>query len=782
MKKNIKISVRNLIEFVLRSGDIDNSFKSMDRALEGTRAHQKVQLTYGEGYSAEVSLKHIFTHHEYTFEIEGRADGVYRHKDESLIDEIKSTSYDLEKIEKDFNPLHWAQAKVYGYVYCKQNNLDHIDIQITYFHIETEEIKRFKENFTIGDLEGFLVFLIDRYISWAELSFGWEDIRDKTIEEMSFPFNEYRIGQRELAVAVFKTIKEKKNIFTKAPTGIGKTMSTLFPSIKAMGAGNIKKVFYLTAKTITREVPIKSMNLLLDRGLKAKAIVITAKDKICLNDEVKCNPRDCSFAKGHFDRVNDAIMDIFANEDLIDREKIVEYSLKHHVCPFEFALDVSLWMDIIICDYNYVFDPQVYLKRFFEETSFNYVFLVDEAHNLVDRSREMFSASLNRDKFNEIKDMFTGRYHSISKNIKKILRLLDDFVDKNKIADNFKTKEDFVEIYLPLKSLITSLEPWLIKEKDHLEYEKVIELYFDAVKYLKISEFFDDNYRTQVEIKEDDMIVKLFCVNPSSLLKEALKRGSSSIFFSATLTPIDYYKKLLGGGRGDYHMRLVSPFPRENLSLLLRDNISIRYRDRENSYGQVVETIKAFIGGKSGNYFVFFPSYGYMKRIYEIMEYDGFNIVMQEENMKEQSREDFLKLFENENNLVAFGVLGGMFSEGIDLVGEKLIGAVVVGVGLPGISFERDMIKEYFNETSRKGFDYSYTYPGINKVLQASGRVIRTEKDRGAILLIDDRFGTAKYQNLFPEEWKDSKIVKSDIEIKESLKAFWCKGDGSFCT
>ena len=773
MKNIINISVRNLIDFVMKSGDIDNSFRSMNRALEGTRAHQKLQKAYGENYKAEVSLKTIFPYKNYSFEIEGRADGVYRLEDIAMIDEIKSTTYDLEKIEKDFNPIHWAQAKVYGYIYSLQNQLETIDIQMTYFHIETERIKKFKEAFSFKDLEVFLASLIEEYIRWAELSFGWEVERDESIRKMEFPFSAYRLGQRKLAVSVYKTIKEKKNLFTKAPTGIGKTMSTLFPAIKTMGEGSAKKIFYLTAKTITREAPLKSMELLRDRGLKSKVMVITAKSKICLNEEVKCNPRDCEFAKGHFDRVNDAIMDIFLNEDLIDREKIRQYSLKYRVCPFEFSLDLSLWMDVIICDYNYVFDPQVYLKRFFEDLAYNYVFLVDEAHNLVDRSREMFSASLDREKLLDIRDSFKGKYSTIYRRIEKIDRLFENLIYENKIIDKYKSNEELEEFYFPLKSLLTSLEPWLVEEKSHEDYEKVIEVYFDIVKYLKISEFFDENYRMKIEIEDGNMLMELFCVNPSSLLRESLKRGASSIFFSATLTPMEYYKNILGGGDSDYHMRLLSPFPRDNMSLLIRSDISTRYRHRENTYIDVVNSIKTFIGAKKGNYFIFFPSYAYMEKIYQMMEYDGINILLQEGDMKEKEREEFLDMFDRENNLVAFGVLGGMFSEGIDLVGDKLIGAVIVGVGLPGISFERDLIKEYFNKASGKGFDYAYTYPGINKVLQASGRVIRTEKDRGTILLIDDRFTSPKYKILFPEEWKENEIIGSDRELEIKLEEFW---------
>ena len=777
MNKIVEISVRNLIEFVMRSGDIDNRFRSMNRLVEGTRAHQKIQKEYGENYRSELALKYNFPYKEYQFEIEGRADGIYRFRDDAMVDEIKSTSYDLEDIEEDSNPTYWAQAKIYAYIYAEQEGLESIDVQVTYFNIETEKTKFFKREHTIGELEKFFTSIIEKYISWAELSFGWETDRDESIEKLEFPFTNYRKGQRELAVAVYKTILEKKKLFAKAPTGIGKTVSTLFPSLKAMLGNNAKKIFYLTAKTITRQAPIKTIKILMDGGLKLKSIVLTAKDKICLNDEVKCNPRDCQFAKGHFDRVNDAIMDIFLNEDLIGREKIKEYSLKHKVCPFEFQLDVSLWMDVIICDYNYAFDPQVYLKRFFEGMSSNYVFLIDEAHNLVDRSREMFSASLNKEDFKGIQEVFNKKNPSIYKKLVRIENIFDKIERKEEITGNFKTDEEYTEFYFPLKGLLTSLEPWLVDSGEGEDYEKVIDVYFDIVKYLKISELFDSNYVTEIEkweeANEEGMQIKLFCVNPASLLRQALKRGASSTFFSATLTPIDYYKDLLGGLEDDYHMRLSSPFPRENLKLLLRDNISTRYKDRERTYIDVVECIKAFIDSKKGNYIIFFPSYYYMEKIYELMEYDGLNMSLQERDMKEDAREDFLNLFKEEDDLVAFSVVGGMFSEGIDLVGDQLIGAAIIGVGLPGINFERDIVKEYFNSKNGKGFDYAYTYPGINKVLQAGGRVIRTEEDRGSILLIDDRFGNAKYEKLLPEEWSDSKKVRTGREIQEKLGRFW---------
>lgn len=775
MDKTIRISVRNLIEFVLRSGDIDNSFMSTSRALEGTLAHQKVQKSYGNEYSPEVTLKHSFSYNDYSLEVEGRADGIFKLPEEIIIDEIKSTTKDLETIEEDFNHLHWAQAKCYAYIYALQNELTSIYIQLSYFHIESEEIKIFKKRFKMGELEDFFLNIVDKYIQWANLTFYWGETRDKSIINLEFPFESYRKGQRELAVAAYKTIVERKNLFVQAPTGIGKTMSTLFPAIKSIGEGHISKIFYLTAKTITRKVPIDSMVIMMNKGLKMKTLVITAKDKICLNHEVKCNPKDCSYAKGHFNRVNDAIMDIFENEDMITREIIIDYAEKHHVCPFEFSLDMSLWADVIICDYNYVFDPQVYLKRFFEGLSNNYGFLIDEAHNLVDRSREMFSCEINKADFLDLRDIFKEDYSAIYKNFNKINTIMNKIKKDYEIKDNYYQQEEITDLYYPMKRLVTLMEPWLIEEKDHSEYEKVIELYFNMITYMKMSELYDEHYITSIEVIDRDMILKLYCVDSSFLLGEALKRGRASIFFSATLTPLDYHMDLLGGNKDDYYIKLSSPFPRENLCLIIRDDISTRYRDREKTYENIVDTIETFISSKEGNYFIFFPSYIYMTKIYELLidSNPDLNIITQEGNMKEKDREEFLNNFNKEDNLIAFAVMGGIFSEGIDLVGDKLIGAIIIGVGLPQICFERNIIKDYFDHHENKGFDYAYTYPGINKVLQSAGRVIRSEEDKGSVLLIDDRFTTYRYKKLFPNEWSHYKIIRSNGELNHRLKQFW---------
>lgn len=774
MKNKIKVSVRNLIEFVMRSGDIDNSFKSMNSAIEGTKAHGKVQRSYGDEYQSEFTLKHSIEYEDFTIQVQGRADGILTTSSEIIVDEIKSTTRDLKEIDENFNLLHWAQAKCYAYIYCIDNDLDEIGVQITYFHIETEEKKIIKKSFTLEELREYFYELIDKYVEWSKITFYWGEVRDSSIKNLNFPFDDYRKGQRELAVASYKTVKEGKKLYTSAPTGIGKTMSTLFPSIKAVGEKKAGKIFYLTAKTITREVPISSMRLLETKGLSAKTVVITAKDKICLNHERKCNPRDCTYAKGHFDRVNEAIIDIFENENLISREVAIKYAEKHHVCPFEFVLDVSLWGDVIVCDYNYVFDPNVYLKRFFEGMADDYVFLVDEAHNLVDRSREMFSAEINTDSFKIVLDIFDDKYIKIQKSLLKCKDTMEMIKGELSGLKEYYRKEEITELYYPFKTIITLLEPWLIEEKSEERYEEVLELYFTLLKYIKITDLYDEHYVTYIREDGRDMIYKLYCVDSSYLLKEAFDRGRSSILFSATLNPMDYHMDLLGAKEGDYDIKLSSPFPRENLCLLVDSTISTKYRDREYTYIDIVKRIESFIRGKKGNYLIFFPSHAYMNIIYDLVidRNKDLNIIMQLSSMNEVEREGFLEAFDEEENLIAFAVMGGIFSEGIDLVGEKLIGALVIGVGMPMISFERNIIRDYFNHIGENGFEYAYTYPGMNKVLQAAGRVIRSQDDKGTVLLIDSRYRTNKYKHLFPSEWRNHNIVNEN-NLSQSLKKFW---------
>jgi DNA excision repair protein ERCC-2 len=794
----LKISVRNLVEFVLRSGDLDSSFTAGDRGLEGTRLHQKIQKSYPEGYTPEVTLSYLVETPELSLDVGGRADGIFSEGTNVILDEIKTTTRDLDEIDETAHPLYWAQAKCYAFIYASQNQLESITVQLTYCQVETQELKMFRRACSPAELKDFFDDLVDRYLAWARKIRDWIRLRNQSIKAVKFPFGEYRKGQREMAVAVYRTLATGKNLFAQAPTGIGKTMATLFPAIKGMGEGKIEKIFYLTARTTARELAVSAAARLREKGLAFKTLTLTAKEKICFQDKADCRPEVCPFAKGHFDRVNGALDDIFQH-DAFNRPVIEEFARKHRVCPFEFSLDLSLYADAVIGDYNYVFDPKVYLRRFFMDGGGEYCFLVDEAHNLVDRAREMFSAEFSKQTVLDLKRTLGKKLPQVTRSLTKVNTVMLDLRRQCEEAEYGKSvkgvkgakgkdgenvlvqKTGCRDLVLSLRRFNKAAEAFLARNEPAPFRDELLELYFQAMDFIRASEFYDSRYVTYVETVGRDVRVKLFCLDPSYLLREALERGKSAIFFSATLTPIEYFKKILGGEESDYTIRISSPFPAENLLLMIADNIRTTYRARLHTYDQIVEVISAAVGRKPGNYLVYLPSYKYQQEIAErfATRNPDVKVLRQTSGMSEPEREAFLTRFDEDNpgTLVGFAVMGGVFGEGIDLVGERLSGCIVVGVGLPQICLERDLIRDYFAETAGLGFEYAYTYPGMNKVLQAAGRVIRTETDRGFVLLIDHRFATGDYLNLFPSHWRHGRFVRTPQQIEELLRDFWQSGE-----
>lgn len=776
-KHVIKISVREIIEFVLKSGDLSSEYMGSSKAVEGTKTHKIIQKARPEEYTSEVPITYSIDLSDIYLEISGRIDGIYKYENRTVIDEIKSTSLALEYIEEDFNLLHWAQAKCYAYIYADQNGLESIEVQLTYVNRENQENKNFCRSFKFIELGEFFFNIINKYLDWMEVVSSWADLRDASIMELEFPFQTYRKGQRELAVGVYKTIKTSRKLFVQAPTGIGKTLATTFPGLKSLGEGHVSKIFYLTAKTITRTVVENAFENLRNNGLKLKTLTITAKEKICFK-EGKCKPEGCEYASGYFNRIDDAVADIF-HLDNFNFDRIQEYARKHMVCPFEYSLEISLWADCIICDYNYAFDPRVYLKRFFSSGGGDFLFLVDEAHNLVDRAREMFSAELLKKEFLSLKRKIKKELPEIYEIVNKINLY---FIDLRKKCE--EAGENFFAQLEPLKELNTLIRRFIDRCDSYFEsrrkyefHEELLDLYFEGVSFIRISEFYDERYITYVEKYSNDIKIRQFCIDPSYLLGEAMKRGKSSVLFSATLTPLDYFSYILGGDREDYKIRIPSPFPQWNLGLLLADNISTRYKNRELSYSKVAEAIYSVAKPKKGNYIAYFPSYKYMNDVLEgfVSLNSGFDIIFQTPNMGEVEKESFLGSFisDRDNTLVGFAVMGGMFGEGIDLVGDRLSGAVIVGVGLPQVCIERDILRQYFQDKNDMGFEYAYIYPGMNKVLQAAGRVIRTENDRGVVLLIDERFSNYNYRGLFPDEWSHIKKVRDSKSIEKEVKYFW---------
>lgn len=775
-EKIIRISVRNLVEFILREGDIDNRKAGLPdkEAMQlGGRIHRKIQRQMGSDYYAEVPLKITVPCEGFAIQIEGRADGIQKTADGVVVDEIKGVLRELEYIEKPVS-VHLAQAKCYGYIYGKQQELDSITVQMTYCQMETEEVKRFQETFSIEELERWFFDIVMQYEKWARFQIEWRQTRDATIKEAEFPYP-YREGQRELVTSVYRTILRKKKLFIQAPTGVGKTMTTIFPAVKAVGEGLGDKIFYLTAKTITRTVAEQAFQILKKNGLQYKVATLTAKEKICFCEKAECNPDVCPYAKGHFDRVNDAVYEMITTMEEMSRENIETQAKKHSVCPFEMGLDVSLWVDAIICDYNYVFDPNAHLKRFFSEgKKGEYLFLIDEAHNLVERGREMYSAVLYKEEFLQMKKAV--RYESV-----KLTRQLEGcnqmLLEMKRECQTYKEYNSISHFALKLLNVMNGLQK-LLEEKEQVD-EEVLEFYFHVRNFLNIYEEVDENYVIYTELEEGgDFKLKLFCVNPAVKLQNFLSQGNSTVFFSATLLPIRYYKKLLSVETDDYAVYAHSPFKEANRLLVLGQDVSTKYTRRGyEMYERFAIYIKNVMQAKPGNYLVFFPSYRFMEEVRETFERyrtEEMCCMMQEQNMNEQDREAFLQEFEaeREGSLAGFCVMGGIFSEGIDLTKERLIGAMIVGTGLPQVCNEREILKQYFDRHGENGFDYAYLYPGMNKVLQAAGRVIRTEEDKGVIALLDDRFAGRRYLEIFPREWR--KLTYCNVKtIGEKVEQFW---------
>lgn len=775
----VRISVRNLVEFILREGDIDNrtgAGTDMEAMQLGGKIHRKIQRSMGSSYQAEVSLKTEVDCGDFVIRVEGRADGIMQ-EEPVCIDEIKGVLCDLEQIQEAKN-IHLAQAKCYAWIYGSQNQKARMAVQLTYCQMETEEIKRFKVEYAIEELEVWFNDLITRYEKWARFQIEWRQVRNDSIKQIEFPF-EYRKGQKDLVSSVYRTIMRKKNLFIQAPTGVGKTIATVFPAIKAVGEELGEKIFYLTAKTITRTVAEQAFEKLKEQGLQYKAITLTAKEKICFCDEVDCNPEHCPYAKGHFDRVNDAVFELLCSGEDLNRETMERQAQKHQVCPFEMSLDVSTWVDAVICDYNYVFDPNAHLRRFFSEgVKGEYLFLIDEAHNLVERGRQMYSAEICKEDFLEVKRLVKGIAPKLVKRLEECNKVL---LTMKKECENYKIVDNVSHIYLKLLNTMAEMESFLENCDDRAVRERVLELYFSLRSFTMTYEKVDENYVIYSEYREDGkFVLKLFCVNPAVRIQEYLDMGNSTIFFSATLLPIQYYKKLLSAQSDNYAIYAESTFDTNKRLLLNGTDVSTKYTMRTTEMFQKYALyIKKVIEGRKGNYMVFFPSYKFMEKVYDefevlIEEGEDIECVLQSHFMNEEAREIFLETFEEERtgSLVGFCVMGGIFSEGIDLTSEKLIGALIVGTGLPQVCCEREILKQYFDSKGMQGFDYAYLYPGMNKVLQAAGRVIRTEEDLGVILLLDERFKERRCKESFPREWNDCKECRLD-DIQERIKEFW---------
>ena len=778
MEKYLTLSVHQLVDFLLRTGDIDNRVFNRSSMTEGSRLHSVYQAKQSSNYLAEFPLKMSFNVDEVNIVLEGRADGIIKRSEtEYVIDEIKTTVEDLKVFHDGNLEWHLGQAKCYAYMFAKQTNLEFIGVKLTYIRQGKEKEQLIDSYvFNVLELEQFVVKLLNEYLAFYNIIFNKIAKRNESIESLKFPFNKFRQGQRDLAKYTYAMAKKRGRLFAEAPTGIGKTISTVFPFVKALKDDDNSKIFYLTAKTSGREAAHQAIKLLKENGLSLGDIMITAKDKICFCKGQACNPEECPYAKGYYNKIQTVLRYAILNYDDFDLQTITQLAYDNQICPFELELDLSLFMDVIICDYNYVFDPISYMKRYFDEDTSSFLVLVDEAHNLVDRSRDMYSASLSYKQFLEArKSVCHSKLHKLKLALSKMSKMFKEYLvnpkDGNYILDEF-----YDYTYKTISSFITTMQD--INKNDNKEMSKeLLEFYLEVNRFSKILEFYNDHFICYYEIIKDELILHVACLDASSFLHSSLRRLRGSVLFSATLSPIEYYVDMLGGKKEDAQLILPSPFPVDNLKIIIAPKVSIRYKNRDSSYQQVADYIKAFVKNKVGNYFIFLPSYEYLTNLMPYIDMEDVDVFEQDRGMSDEEKEEFLTNFKPnpERTTLGFVIVGGAFGEGIDLVSDRLIGAIIVGIGMPKINFVSDQIMKYYDAREQSGYNYAYLNPGMNKVMQALGRVIRSETDRGAVLLIDERYLTNDYRDLFKSEWRKYEVAFSPKEVSDILQDFFIK-------
>lgn len=784
----LTLPIRRLVEFLLRTGSIDSRFTGFDRALEGARLHRKLQRAAVKeypDYQAEAALKQDYTCAGIAYTLEGRADGIFTDKDGTpTIDEIKTTTLLPEFITGEQSPEHWAQAQIYAAIYARQQGLPAMRVRLVYYQVDEDLEFTFHHDYSADALDAIVTDLLTQYAPWAKRSAEWQRMSRASWQALPFPFASYRPGQRAMMNAVYKSCTEGGQLLCQAPTGIGKTMSVLFPALKAVGEGG--PIFYLTARGTTRAAAENALTLLraADPDLKLRSVTLTAKDKICLQEHRECTPEACPYANGYYDRVKAALWDGLDTHALT-ADALQALARKHKVCPFELGLDLSLWCDVVVGDYNYLFDPVVHLMRFFE-TAGDYLFLIDEAHNLPGRARDMHSASLCKSAFYDAKKRLGKGKSSLKNALTKVNNIFiewrhrcEEVLGDSRFGRTYFEKSRAEDFDRALTKLCEPLEIWLDEHRDPGEtHDALLQLYFDIRAWLRVADTFDNHFVLQISAVGSEVRAAMLCLDPSDFLAADFAKGRAAVLFSATLAPAGYYKDLCGlpDARA---VALRSPFDPTNMGLWCARQVSTRYKDRADSIAKVSDLLAVMAAAQPGHYLAFFPSYSYLQQVWEnfTARYPDQPTLCQESAMDEDQRTEFLAQFLSRDGkpLLGFAVLGGVFGEGVDLTGESLIGVAVVSPGLPQIGPRQEQLRDYFGETRGAGFDYAYRYPGMNKVLQAAGRVIRTPQDRGVVLLIDDRFLAPDTRRLMPPHWEHLRVVDSADAWKDELAAFWKK-------
>lgn len=763
------IAVKELAYFVCQSGDLTTEFFSNHDLEAGKKAHEYHQSRYNEKSKKEVYIKSEITYQKRQYLLHGYIDGVLNINDKIIIEEIKSTLLDLDELTLNYHQEHLAQLKTYAYLYAINNNLTEVNMRLTYLSAIDYKAKSFDLTLTTTELEEFVLSIFEEYVKWLILLDEAKTIKEETIKSIKFPFKEKRVGQNKLMRAVYENNINNSILYAIAPTGIGKTMACLFSTLKSIKDKD--KIFYLTAKGSGKNAPLDAIKLLSKNGLKIKTVDITAKRKICNCNNKNCNPDECPFAIGFFTRLKSATFEIFEKHDIFSRETILEVANKHMICAFEFSLYLSYFCDVVIADYNYVFDPKAHLIRYFDDDTYKPKVLVDEAHNLISRSKEMYSATITINDIRTLRKRLSSYKPSARNLCNNAIKAFENYHDVLAEKAIYLSVDEDYELNKCLSALKDRTEEILNENKKIKDKDEILDIYFKIMDFCRISDFYSDTHRLIAKIEDENISVSYKCLDASKFITRTINESIHGItFFSATLYPIKYYMDLLTHGEGNF-LELQSPFDPENLNIIINKSVSTKYIDRENSIDDILDTIEA-LAERKGNYIIFFPSYAYLKMVYDRLEAPDFECIVQRNDLTEIDRENIIEKFKTTTNTkFGFFVMGGVFSEGIDFIGDSLSGVVIVGVGLPLVCDENNILKEYFDEVyPQQGFDYAYTYPGFAKVIQAVGRVIRDKDDKGIAVLMDNRFYQYRYRTLMPPHWQNINVISNNYSLKKIIK------------
>jgi len=772
-----KLSVKEIVQFIYSSGDLSNQSNVRQRQLEGQKIHSKHQSTYNKASFKEYFIETSFSNEEKDYYISGRIDGVLFEDEQWVLEEIKSTETSLSLIDELTYPAHLNQLKMYAYMYMKKHTLSNINIRLLYINTVDNAKKAINKRVTYKQMEQTFLSSMDAYMNWLKIFEQHQFEKNHSIEGLKFPHDDFREGQYPFMGAIYQTFIRKEILYATAPTGIGKTVGALYAALKSI-KDTKEKIFYLTAKNAGKHIAVDTVRDLIKNGLKVKAITLNSKDNMCLRDEVDCDPDICPFAKGFYNRLSEALKDIFEHDDVYDMQLIKDYATYHNICPHEFALEIATYADIIICDFNYAFDPRIRLIRFFEESDYIPKLLVDESHNLVDRSRSMYSSELSYNHFKEFKETVIDMKPNmliapLNFLLQTMERLIIEFeVKKSGFFIDESLDESFIQA---IRYLANKCETFLSENKKHPKRKIVRESYFLLMQFLRVSEYFSKAFRYAIIENNNDLTFNIICLDASAPIKEIVKtKASGTVFFSATLNPNKYYASLLTQNEGKY-FEVPSPFDPKRLGLFIDVSTSTKYHDRPRSVDRIIDTLYAMLESKKGNYIIFFPSYKYLEMVIDKFDQINYETLIQTPNMSLQERNNLLDAFKetSDTSKIMFSVLGGSFSEGIDYIGDLLHGVMIVGVALPAFNKYNEIMKDYFYEAGYDGFQYAYTYPGINKVIQAVGRVIRTMEDKGIAILLDERYKRPIYQGLLPKHWSHAEYLEEEDYIQGYLDQFW---------